>query len=120
MSGYAISTQALAKRYGTQQALSELTLAGPVGEIFGLLGHNGAGLTITGARAENNVNSQSKAAVPYRLQFDLTNTTTGKKDTVSFDNRTGPGRYPDNRYSIYRNSTSQVTITAAATGEKVD
>ncbi|MFQ4149552.1 ABC transporter ATP-binding protein [Arthrobacter sp. LAPM80] len=45
MSDYAISTAALAKRYGTQQALNELTLSVPVGEIFGLLGHNGAGKT---------------------------------------------------------------------------
>ncbi|ALO66677.1 hypothetical protein AS189_09450 [Arthrobacter alpinus] len=110
------------------------------------------GLTVTGALAENNVDPQSKAAVPDRLQFDLTNTstapmtgleayytmkdtTTGKtesyyqkldgitlapaqKETVYFDNGTSPGHYPENKYSIYRNSTNQViiTITAAATG----
>lgn len=130
-----------------------------------------AGLTVTGAMAENNVDPQSKAAVPDRLQFDLTNTTTapitgleayytmkdtttgktesyyqkldgitlapGQKETVYFDNGTSPGHYPENKYSIYRNSTNQVTITltagasgyapatgtatkSAGTGEKVD
>ncbi|POH72498.1 hypothetical protein [Arthrobacter glacialis] len=130
-----------------------------------------AGLTVTGALAENNVDPQSKAAVPDRLQFDLTNTTTapmtgldvfytmkdtttgktesyyqkldgltlapGQKETVYFDNGTGTGHYPENKYSIYRNSPNQVTITitagatgyatatgtatkSAGTGEKVD
>ncbi|ALO66680.1 ABC transporter ATP-binding protein [Arthrobacter alpinus] len=45
MSNDAIATTGLAKRYGAQQALNELTLSVPVGEIFGLLGHNGAGKT---------------------------------------------------------------------------
>ncbi|MFQ4149555.1 hypothetical protein AAGW05_12800 [Arthrobacter sp. LAPM80] len=129
------------------------------------------GLTVTGAMAENNVDPHSKAAVPDRLQFDLTNTTTapitglevyytmkdtnsgktesyyqklegltlasGQKETVYFDNGTSPGHYPENKYSIYRNSTNPVVITiiagasgyapatatatkSAGTGEKVD
>lgn len=45
MTATAISTTALTKRYGTAQALNELSLSVPAGEIFGLLGHNGAGKT---------------------------------------------------------------------------
>ncbi|MCU6481816.1 ABC-2 type transport system ATP-binding protein [Arthrobacter silviterrae] len=45
MTDTAISTTALTKRYGSHQALNELTLSVPSGEIFGLLGHNGAGKT---------------------------------------------------------------------------
>ena len=110
------------------------------------------GLTLTGAKAEDNVDPQSKAAVPDRLQFNLTNTTTtpmtgldvyysmkdtkpgksesyyqkldglalapGQEETIYFDNATGPGHYPENKYSLYRSSTNQVTITilADATG----
>lgn len=43
----AISTDGLARSYGTKQALSPLTLEVNAGEIFGLLGHNGAGKTTT-------------------------------------------------------------------------
>ncbi|GAA4659479.1 ABC transporter ATP-binding protein [Arthrobacter cryoconiti] len=45
MTATAISTTALTKRYGPHQALRELNLTVPTGEIFGLLGHNGAGKT---------------------------------------------------------------------------
>ena len=106
------------------------------------------GLTLTDAKAENNVDPQSKAAVPDRLQFTLTNTTTtpmtgldvyytmkdtktgqaesyyqklggltltpGQKETIYFDNGSGPGHYPENKYSLYRNSTNEVTITILA------
>lgn len=106
------------------------------------------GLTITDARAEDNVDPQSKAAVPDRLQFTLTNTTTasmtgldvyytmkdtktganesyyqkldgltlapGQKENVYFDNASGPGHYPENKYGLYRSSTNQVTITVLA------
>ncbi|MDJ0313866.1 hypothetical protein [Arthrobacter sp. H35-D1] len=110
------------------------------------------GLTVTGAKAEDNVDPKTKAAVADRLQFNLTNTTTapitgldvyytmkdaktgksesyyqkldgltlspGQNETIYFDNGTGPGHYPENKYSLYRNSTNKVTITilADATG----
>jgi ABC-2 type transport system ATP-binding protein len=41
--GPAISTRALTKRYGTVEALTDLTLDVARGEIFGFLGPNGAG-----------------------------------------------------------------------------
>lgn len=45
MTAHAICTAALTKRYGATQALNALSLSVPAGEIFGLLGHNGAGKT---------------------------------------------------------------------------
>ncbi|MDQ6740696.1 MAG: ABC transporter ATP-binding protein [Actinomycetota bacterium] len=45
MTETAITTRSLVKRYGDSQALNELDLTVPNGEIFGLLGHNGAGKT---------------------------------------------------------------------------
>lgn len=110
------------------------------------------GLAIADAIAENNTDPTTKAPVPDRIQFTLTNTTaqpmtglqayytmkdtaTGKTEsyyqkldgltlapqqsqTIYFDNGTGPGHYPENKYSLYRTSTNQVAITieAAATG----
>ena len=110
------------------------------------------GLILTDAKAEDNIDPQSKAAVPDRLQFNLTNTSTtpmtgldiyytmkdtktgqaesyyqkldgltlapGQKETIYLDNASGPGHYPENKYSLYRSSTNQVTITilAHATG----
>lgn len=47
MTDTAITTNALVKRYGDKQALNELNLSVPRGEIFGLLGHNGAAKTTT-------------------------------------------------------------------------
>lgn len=41
----AISTQQITKNYGEKRALVDLTLTVRAGEIFGLLGHNGAGKT---------------------------------------------------------------------------
>jgi ABC-2 type transport system ATP-binding protein len=43
----AISAVSLSKRYGATNALDELTLTVPTGEIFGYLGPNGAGKTTT-------------------------------------------------------------------------
>jgi ABC-2 type transport system ATP-binding protein len=42
-----IATQSLSKRYGTVEALRELTLDVKRGEVFGLLGPNGSGKTTT-------------------------------------------------------------------------
>ena len=38
-----ISLKQVTKNFGSRKAVNELTLAVPPGEIFGLLGHNGAG-----------------------------------------------------------------------------
>lgn len=45
----------------------------------------------------------------------------GQETTVYFDNQVGAGHYPENQFSIYRNSTNEVdfTIQAAAAGAKV-
>ena len=45
MSGVALSTRALVKRYGRRDALDGFTLAVPRGSITGLVGQNGAGKT---------------------------------------------------------------------------
>jgi ABC-2 type transport system ATP-binding protein len=42
-----IETQKLTRRFGTTEALHELTLAVPAGSVFALLGPNGAGKTTT-------------------------------------------------------------------------
>jgi ABC-2 type transport system ATP-binding protein len=47
MTDMAIETSRLIKKYGDAMALNGLTLNAPEGWIFGLLGHNGAGKTIT-------------------------------------------------------------------------
>jgi hypothetical protein len=41
-----------------------------------------------------------------------------QSQTIYFDNGIGTGHYPENKYSLYRTSTNQVTITieAADTG----
>ena len=45
MTGAAISTSALVKRYGRRRALDGFTLAVPQGAVMGLVGPNGAGKT---------------------------------------------------------------------------
>ena len=42
-----IELRQLAKKFGKRIAVADLTLAVPRGEIFGLLGHNGAGKSTT-------------------------------------------------------------------------
>lgn len=110
------------------------------------------GLTISKAKAEDNTDPQTNAAVPDRLQFTLSNSapapvsglevyytmkdaSTGQTEsyyqkldgltlapdtsaTVYFDNGTGPGHYPENKYSLYRTSTNevQISVEAAAPG----
>ena len=45
MSGFAVETTKLCKRFGKFEAVKNLDLAVPAGEIFGFLGANGAGKT---------------------------------------------------------------------------
>ena len=66
----AIATESLSKRYGTTLALDHLTLAVPVGEIFGYLGSNGAGKTTT-----------------IRLLLDLIRPTSGTIRVLGLDPR---------------------------------
>jgi polyether ionophore transport system ATP-binding protein len=47
MADLAIRTQGLSKTFGSTQALNDLDLAVPVGEVLGYLGPNGAGKTTT-------------------------------------------------------------------------
>lgn len=45
----------------------------------------------------------------------------GQESTIFFDNETGPGHYPENQFSLYRNSANQVdfSIEVSAVGAKV-
>ncbi len=45
----------------------------------------------------------------------------GQSSTVYFDNKTDPGHYPENTFSIYRTSNNQVdfAIQVSATGAKI-
>ena len=104
-----------------------------------------AGLEITAAMVENNVDPATKKDMADRLQFTIKNTSSemlsdlevyyqmtdsttkktegyyqkltglplapGAEVTVYFDNETGPGHYPENRYSIYRTSANEVVIS---------
>jgi ABC-type multidrug transport system ATPase subunit len=47
VSGLAVATEGLTKRYGTATAVSDLDLAVPTGSVFGFLGPNGSGKTTT-------------------------------------------------------------------------
>ncbi|OIQ85746.1 hypothetical protein GALL_324170 [mine drainage metagenome] len=74
----------------------------------------------------------------FEVYYTMTDAKTGKKEayyqkiadlilaagqasTVYFDNKTDPGHYPENPYSIYRTSTNQVdfAIQVSATGAKI-
>ena len=102
----AISTDGLARSYGTKQALSPLTLEVNAGEIFGLLGHNGAGKTTSEGY--------------YQALTGLT-LAAKSQTTINFDNGTAPGHYPENQFSLYRSSPNQVdfTIEVSAAGVQV-
>ncbi len=54
----------------------------------------------------------------YYHKLDGLTLAPGKSTTVYFDNGTGPGHYPENKYSLYRTSTNevQIRIEAAAPG----
>ena len=74
MSPVAIQMWNLTKRYGAVEALTDLSLEIPQGEIFGFLGPNGAGKTTT-----------------IRLLFGLMRPTAGRAEVLGHDvNREGP------------------------------
>ena len=113
-----------------------------------------AGLVITAADVENNVDPSTKQAIADRLQLTLQNTSsqsmsnlevyyqmkdvkTGQSEayyqkltglqltpneskTIYFDNQSGTGHYPENKYSLYRSSQNEVdfTIQVSASGFK--
>lgn len=73
----------------------------------------------------------------YYQKLDGLSIPAGKDATVFFDNKTDPGHYPENQFSIYRSSTNEVdfaiqvsapgakiatatAVKATGTGEKVD
>lgn len=50
----------------------------------------------------------------YYQKLDGLTLAPGQKETIYFDNASGPGHYPENKYSLYRNSTNEVTIAIVA------
>lgn len=47
----------------------------------------------------------------YYQKLDGLTLAAGKGETIYFDNGTGTGHYPENKYSLYRSSTNQVNIS---------
>ncbi|AOY74122.1 hypothetical protein IG195_20790 (plasmid) [Arthrobacter sp. TES] len=58
------------------------------------------------------------ATEAYYQKLDGLTLTPGQGTTIYVDNGTGPGHYPENKYSLYRSSPNEVTINieAAAPG----
>ncbi|GAC1452652.1 MAG: hypothetical protein PVSMB10_09630 [Pseudarthrobacter sp.] len=54
----------------------------------------------------------------YYNKLDGLTLTPGQNTTIYFDNGTGTGHYPENKYSLYRTSTNevQISVEAAAPG----
>ena len=57
----------------------------------------------------------------YYQKLDGLSIPAGQDATVFFDNKTDPGHYPENQFSIYRSSTNEVdfAIQASAAGAKI-
>jgi len=57
----------------------------------------------------------------YYQKLDGLSIPAGQDATVYFDNKTDPGHYPENQFSIYRSSTNEVdfAIQASAPGAKI-
>ena len=57
----------------------------------------------------------------YYQKLDGLSIPAGQETTVYFDNKTDPGHYPENQFSIYRSSTNEVdfAIQASAVGAKI-
>ncbi len=57
----------------------------------------------------------------YYQKLDPLTLAPNSETTIFFDNQSGSGHYPENKFSVYRSSTNQVdfTIEANATGMKV-
>jgi hypothetical protein len=83
-------------------------------------------------------NSGSTPLTGIEVYYEMTDVVTGAKEgyyqkldgltipagqdaTVYFDNKTDPGHYPENQFSIYRSSTNEVdfAIQASAPGAKI-
>ena len=57
----------------------------------------------------------------YYQKLDGVTIPAGQETTVYFDNKTDPGHFPENQFSIYRSSTNEVdfAIQASAPGAKI-
>ncbi|MHB1064619.1 MAG: hypothetical protein ACYC1Z_09065 [Georgenia sp.] len=83
-------------------------------------------------------NTGTTALDGFEAYYEMTDVTTGQKEayyqkldgvqlpagqetTIYFDNETGPGHFPENRFSLYRGSTNEVdfAIQVSATGAKI-
>jgi|SRR5665811_195621 len=65
--------------------------------------------------------STTRASEGYYQKLDGLSLAPGETKTIYFDNQTGPGHYPENKYSMYRTSTNEVvfTIELSAPGFKL-
>lgn len=64
--------------------------------------------------------SSTGASEGYYQKLDGLNLSPGETKTIFFDNKTTPGHYPENKYSLYRTSKSEVafSIVLSAPGFK--
>ncbi|MFH1689579.1 MAG: ABC transporter ATP-binding protein [Candidatus Eisenbacteria bacterium] len=99
MSGFAIETRGLTKRYGEHRGIIEVSLEVPEGEIFGFLGPNGAGKSTT-----------------IRLLLDLIRPTSGSASVLGLGSQTDSleirrrSGYVPGELALYDNQTGQQAI----------
>lgn len=91
----------------------------PVGDRLQFTIHNSSQQPLSSLQVYYTMKDKSTGKTESYFQ-QLTGLTLAphSSQTVYFDNGTGPGHYPENKYSLYRSSTNQVdfSIEASASG----